>query len=92
MTENTQRLIVQKYGGTSVGSPERIREVAKRVARYRDRGDSVVVVLSAMSGETNKLVALINELNPNGSAREKDVVLSTGEQVTIGLLSLALEA
>ena len=92
MTKNTPRLIVQKYGGTSVGSPERIREVAKRVARYRDRGDSVVVVLSAMSGETNKLVALINELNPNGSSREKDVVLSTGEQVTIGLLSLALEA
>ncbi len=92
MTRNKPRLIVQKYGGTSVGSPERIREVAKRVARYRDRGDSVVVVLSAMSGETNKLVALINELNPNGSSREKDVVLSTGEQVTIGLLSLALEA
>ncbi len=86
------KLIVQKYGGTSVGSPERIREVAKRVVRYRKRGDSVVVVVSAMSGETNKLVALINELNPTGSAREKDVVLSTGEQVTIGLLSLALEA
>ncbi len=92
MTTNKQRLIVQKYGGTSVGSPERIREVAKRVARYRNRGDSIVVVLSAMSGETNKLVALINELNPHGSSREKDVVLSTGEQVTIGLLSLALEA
>lgn len=85
-------LIVQKYGGTSVGSPERIREVAKRVIRYRDKGHAVVVVVSAMSGETNKLVALINELNPCGSAREKDVVLSTGEQVTIGLLSLALEA
>ncbi len=86
------KLIVQKYGGTSVGSVERIQEVAKRVIRYRDKGDSVVVVLSAMSGETNKLVALINEINPNGSAREKDVVLSTGEQVSIGLLSLALEA
>jgi aspartate kinase len=86
------KLIVQKYGGTSVGSPERIQEVAKRVVRYRKRGDSVVVVVSAMSGETNKLVALIDEVNPGGSAREKDVVLSTGEQVTIGLLSLALEA
>ena len=97
MSNNTSnnvvsRLIVQKYGGTSVGSPERIREVAKRVIRYRDRGDSVVVVVSAMSGETNKLVALINDLNPKGSAREKDMILSTGEQVTIGLLSLALEA
>jgi len=86
------KLVVQKYGGTSVGTVERIQEVAKRVVRYRERGDSVVVVLSAMSGETNKLVALINEINPKGSAREKDVILSTGEQVTIGLLSLALEA
>ncbi len=86
------KLVVQKYGGTSVGSVERIQEVAKRVIRYRERGDSVVVVLSAMSGETNKLVTLINEINPQGSAREKDVILSTGEQVTIGLLSLALEA
>ena len=86
------KLVVQKYGGTSVGTVERIQEVAKRVVRYRERGDSVVVVLSAMSGETNKLVTLINEINPQGSAREKDVVLSTGEQVTIGLLSLALEA
>jgi len=86
------KLVVQKYGGTSVGTVERIKEVAKRVIRYRDRGDSVVVVLSAMSGETNKLVALINEINPKGSAREKDVILSTGEQITIGLLSLALEA
>lgn len=88
----SNKLVVQKYGGTSVGTVERIKEVAKRVVRYRDRGDSVVVVLSAMSGETNKLVSLINEINPGGSAREKDVVLSTGEQVTIGLLSLALES
>ena len=86
------KLVVQKYGGTSVGTVERIQEVAKRVIRYRERGDSVVVVLSAMSGETNKLVGLINEINPKGSAREKDVILSTGEQITIGLLSLALEA
>lgn len=90
--KGASRIIVQKYGGTSVGSAERIKEVAKRVIRHRDRGDSIVVVVSAMSGETNKLVALINELNPTGSSREKDVVLSTGEQVTIGLLSLALEA
>lgn len=92
MEAKKNRLVVQKYGGTSVGTVERIQEVANRVIRYRNRGDSVVVVLSAMSGETNKLVGLINEINPNGSAREKDVVLSTGEQVTIGLLSLALEA
>jgi len=87
-----KRIVVQKYGGTSVGSAERIQEVAKRIIRHREKGDSIVVVVSAMSGETNKLVTLINQLNPSGSAREKDVVLSTGEQVTIGLLSLALEA
>lgn len=84
-------LIVQKYGGTSVGSPERIHEVAKRVKRWRDKGNNVVVVVSAMSGETNRLIELINATNPTGTAREKDVILSTGEQVTIGLLSLALE-
>ena len=90
--ENINRIVIQKYGGTSVGSAERIKEVAKRIIRHRERGDSIVVVVSAMSGETNKLVSLINELNPTGPAREKDVVLSTGEQVTIGLLSLALQA
>jgi aspartate kinase len=84
-------LIVQKYGGTSVGSPERIHEVAKRVKRWRDKGNEVVVVVSAMSGETNRLIDLINATNASGAAREKDVILSTGEQVTIGLLSLALE-
>ncbi|MCK5809787.1 MAG: aspartate kinase [Cocleimonas sp.] len=84
-------LIVQKYGGTSVGSPERIQEVAKRVKRWRDKDNQVVVVVSAMSGETNRLLDLINATNPTGTAREKDVILSTGEQVTIGLLSLALE-
>jgi len=89
---NNKRIVVQKYGGTSVGSADRIKEVAKRVIRHQKRGDSIVVVVSAMSGETNKLVALINELNPSGPSREKDVVLSTGEQVTIGLLSLALQA
>jgi aspartate kinase len=84
-------LIVQKYGGTSVGSPARIQEVAKRVKRWRDKGNQVVVVVSAMSGETNRLIDLINATNSKGTAREKDVILSTGEQVTIGLLSLALE-
>ena len=83
-------LIVQKYGGTSVGSAERIQHVAARVGRQRDRGDDVVVVVSAMSGETNRLIALAQELSHNPSAREMDVLLSTGEQVTIALLCLAL--
>ena len=83
-------LIVQKYGGTSVGSPERIQSVAQRIKRWREKGDDVVVVVSAMSGETNRLTALIDAIDPEGSCREKDVILSTGEQVTIGLLSIAL--
>ena len=83
-------LIVQKYGGTSVGSPERIAAVADRVQRFVQRGDKVVVVVSAMSGETNRLLALAGELNERPSARELDVLLSTGEQVTIALLSMAL--
>ena len=85
-------LIVQKYGGTSVGSPERIKNVAKRVAKYKAQGHQVVVVVSAMSGETNRLVALAKEMQPEPDAREMDVILSTGEQVTIGLLSMALKA
>ncbi len=84
-------LIVQKYGGTSVGSPERIAAVADRVIRWKQKGNDVIVVVSAMSGETNKLVSLINAINPHGSEREKDTILATGEQVTIGLLALALE-
>ena len=84
-------LIVQKYGGTSVGSPERIHAVADRVKRWKELGNDVVVVVSAMSGETNRLLELINAVNPKGAAREHDVILSTGEQVTIGLLSLALQ-
>ncbi|MBZ0290061.1 MAG: aspartate kinase [Anaerolineae bacterium] len=83
-------LIVQKYGGTSVGSPERIRNVAKRVASWRARGDQVVVVVSAMSGETNRLISLAKEVQANPDSRELDVIASTGEQVTIGLLSMAL--
>ncbi len=83
-------LIVQKYGGTSVGSPERIRNVARRVARWKQRGHQVVVVVSAMSGETNRLIALAREVQANPDPRELDVMVSTGEQVTIALLSMAL--
>jgi aspartate kinase len=83
-------LIVQKYGGTSMGSPERIREVARRVHRFVKEGHRLVVVPSAMAGETNRLLALAKEINPEASARELDVIASTGEQVSIGLLSIAL--
>jgi aspartate kinase len=83
-------LIVQKYGGTSVGSTERIRNVARRVAKWKAAGHDVVVVPSAMSGETNRLIALAKELQAQPDPRELDVVASTGEQVTIGLLSMAL--
>ena len=83
-------LIVQKYGGTSVGTTERIRNVARRIARFHRRGDQLVVVVSAMAGETNRLIALTKELSANPSPREVDVVAATGEQVTIGLLSIAL--
>ena len=84
-------LIVQKYGGTSVGSIERIRNVAKRVARFHREGHQLVVVLSAMSGETNRLLGLARELSANPSPRELDVIAATGEQVTIGLLAIALQ-
>jgi aspartate kinase len=83
-------LIVQKYGGTSVGSPERIKNVARRVARWRADGHQVVVVVSAMSGETNRLIALAREIQASPDPRELDVMVSTGEQVTIALLSMAL--
>lgn len=85
-------LIVQKYGGTSVGSVERIKNVARRVAQAKANGDDVVVVVSAMSGETNRLVALVHEIQEKPNPREMDVVLSTGEQVTIGLLAMALHS
>ena len=84
-------LIVQKYGGTSMGSPERIRNVAKRVAKFRAQGHQMAVVVSAMSGETNRLIALTRELAGNPDPRELDVVVSTGEQVSIGLLAMALQ-
>jgi len=84
-------LIVQKYGGTSVGTPERIKNVAKRVARWQARGHQIVVVVSAMSGETNRLIALAKEIQAHPDPRELDVMVSTGEQVTIGLLAMALK-
>lgn len=84
-------LIVQKYGGTSVGSTERIKNVAKRVKHACEAGNKVVVVLSAMSGETNRLLALAHEMQETPDPRELDVVLATGEQVTIGLLAMALK-
>lgn len=83
-------LIVQKYGGTSVANPDRIRHVARRVARYKAMGHQVVVVVSAMSGETNRLIALAKEIMPEPDPRELDAIISTGEQVTIGLTALAL--
>src|SRR5262252_8841570 len=83
-------LIVQKFGGTSVGSPERIKNVAARVAKFLTQGHRLVVVVSAISGETNRLLALAQALQSEPDPRELDVVLATGEQVTIGLLCLAL--
>jgi aspartate kinase len=89
--ENSMALIVQKYGGTSVGSVERIRAVAERVKRSRDLGNQVVVVVSAMSGETDRLIGLAKQIQDRPVPRELDVLLSTGEQVTIALLSMALD-
>lgn len=83
-------LIVQKYGGTSVANPDRIRNVARRVARYKAMGHQVVVVVSAMSGETNRLIGLARELMTDPDPRELDMMVSTGEQVTIGMTALAL--
>ncbi len=83
-------LIVQKYGGTSVGSPDRIKNVAQRVARFKAQGHQVVVVVSAMSGETNRLLALAKNIQAEPDPRELDVLVATGEQVTIALLSMAL--
>jgi len=83
-------LIVQKYGGTSVGSVERIKNVARRVAKWKAAGHDLVVVPSAMAGETNRLIALAQSLQQQPDPRELDVVASTGEQVSVGLLSMAL--
>ena len=83
-------LIVQKYGGTSVGDLDRIRRVAGRIARYREEGHDLVVVVSAMSGETDRLLDLARELSPNPSPRELDMLVSTGEQASAALLAIAL--
>ena len=83
-------LIVQKFGGTSVGTTERIKAVAGRIAAFKAAGHQLVVVVSAMSGETNRLIALAKEIQAEPDPREYDVVVSTGEQVTIGLLCMAL--
>jgi len=84
-------LIVQKYGGTSVGTPERVQAVAERVKRFRQQGDDVVVVVSAMSGVTDSLIKLAKSVHAEPPARELDVLLATGEQQTIALLSMVLE-
>ncbi|HLW04975.1 MAG TPA: aspartate kinase [Azoarcus sp.] len=83
-------LIVQKYGGTSVRSADRLKKVAERIAKFQARGDQIVVAVSAMSGETNRLITLAHEITSEPHPRELDVVVSTGEQVTIGLLCMAL--
>jgi aspartate kinase len=85
-------LIVQKFGGTSVGTVERICQVAEKIKGFRARGDDLVIVVSAMSGETNRLIELARQVQIDPDARELDVILSTGEQVTIGLLAMALKA
>ena len=85
-------LIVQKYGGTSVGSPEKIKAVAEQVLDYRSKGHQMVVVLSAMSGETDRLISLANSVQEQPDSREMDVLLSTGEQVTISLFAMAVKA
>src|SRR5437867_11109157 len=85
-------LIVQKYGGTSVGNPERIMNVARRVAGHRQRGDQIVVVVSAMSGVTDGLIKLAKDITTLPSEREMDMLLATGEQQTIALTAIALHA
>src|SRR5881392_2857742 len=85
-------LIVQKYGGTSVATTQRIRNVAARVANYRSKGDQIVVVVSAMSGVTDNLIKLAKEIMPLPDEREMDVLLATGEQTTIALTAIALHA
>jgi aspartate kinase len=85
-------LIVQKYGGTSVGNPERIKNVARRVVRTKEEGHDVVVVLSAMSGETDKLINLASQVSENPDPREMDMLVSTGERVTIALLAMAIQS
>src|SRR3990167_6015851 len=83
-------LIVQKFGGTSVGTVERIEKIAEKIQKARASGDDLVIVLSAMSGETNRLIDLAKQISDQPVPRELDVMLSTGEQVTIALLTMAL--
>src|SRR5574337_559359 len=90
--EEERVLIVQKYGGTSVGTPERIKNVANRVCRAKKEGHDVVVVVSAMSGETDKLINLASQVSENPDPREMDMLVSTGERVTIALLAMAIQA
>ena len=84
-------LIVHKYGGTSMGSTERIMNVARRVAKWHAAGHQMVVVPSAMAGETNRLIALAKEIQPQPDPRELDMIAATGEQVSVGLLAMALK-
>ena len=85
-------LLVHKYGGTSVGSLERIENVASRIAKVREAGDDLVIVVSAMSGETNKLIEYAEHFSKNPSKREMDILLSSGERVTASLLAIALQS
>ncbi|MFZ9255526.1 MAG: hypothetical protein ACO223_01605, partial [Burkholderiaceae bacterium] len=85
-------LIVHKYGGTSMGSTERIKNVARRVAKWHDAGHQIVVVPSAMSGETNRLLGLAKEITPSPDPRELDMLASTGEQASVALLAIALQS
>src|SRR5690242_9493809 len=85
-------LIVQKYGGTSVGNTDRIKNVASRVAKYHSQGDKIVVVVSAMSGVTDNLIKLAKEIMPLPNEREMDMLLATGEQTTIALTAIALHS
>lgn len=85
-------LIVQKYGGTSIGTVDRIQNVAKKIKKWQAQGNDLVIVVSAMSGETNRLMGLAHQISDKPNPRELDMILTTGEQVTIGLLAMALEA
>src|SRR4051812_19575711 len=89
-SRSTSRLIVQKFGGTSVGTVERIQHVARWALDSQARGDDIVLVVSAMSGETNRLVELANRINPVPYSREYDMLVASGEQIAVGLVSLAV--
>ena len=85
-------VVVQKYGGSSVASPEKIKNVAKRVVQEKEKGNSVIVVVSAMGDTTDELLALAKQISKNPPAREMDMLLSTGEQISISLLAMAIKA